>query len=303
MGRISQMRRFPMVLLLGVLVSAVAADSRDDLLSELDYLHYFDRNEEILELLDQQRPANDYERGQLLWRRGRAMLSIADLSNWEGTMSDAEALALLEESDAIALKAVELVPEEAKAHMWRAAGIGRRGLLRGVLSSLFLASEVRDHATLALEYDPTLPEAYYVLGQLYRELPRWPISFGNNDYAVSLSRSSVAFYEEILATGTVPVQYYDHYTQLAHSLWTRNSNLRQRVRRWERAREEYGRAETALERGFHFEGTQPRPRTTDREEALEIIRRVVRELSSVSDPRVRQRMDLAKARELLESWE
>lgn len=298
------MRYVPIVLLLlGLLLFPVAAESRDNLMDELDYLHYFDRNEEILELIDRQTPANDYERGQLLWRRARAMLSIADLSNWEGTMSDAEALALLEESDAIALKATELVPEDATAHLWRAAGIGRRGLLRGVLSSLFMASDVRDHAALAIEYDPTLPEAYYVLGQLYRELPRWPISFGNNDYAVSLARSSVAFYEETYAAGDLPVQYYDHYTQLAHALWTRNSSLRQRLRRWERARQEYEQAETALERGFHFEGMQPRPRQTDREEALDIVRRVVRELSAVREPRLRQRMDLAKARELLEAWE
>lgn len=280
-----------------------ASESWDQLVEELDTMHYFDRNQEIIDRVDRYQPENEYQRGHVLWRRARARLSLADLAHWEGSLTDDEALALIDEADRDAVQALERVPDDATAHMWRAAVIGRRGLLRGVLRSLIDASVVDEHGSRAVELDPTLPEAYYVLGQLYRELPGWPLSFGNNDYAVSLGRASVAYYEEKIAASDVPVRYYDHYTQLAHSLWVRNNSVRQRERRVSRAAADFRAAGTNMERAFNFEGTVRVPNQTDREEALALVRRVVRELSAVSSPRVRQRMDLAKARELLESWE
>lgn len=288
--------------LLFTTATAIAADEWQELLDELDLLHHFDENERILSLLDAHTPANERERGHLLWRRARAQVSHADLSNWDGVMSDADAIALLEEAETNADRAIEFLNDEADPWFWRAAATGLRGQLRGVLNSLFLASDVRDYATRALEYDADHPEVYYLLGQLYRELPGWPISFGNKDYAVSLARRAVILYEELQAAGETPVKYYDHYTQLAHALWERNYNTRRRERWRSDAASDYRSARSPLERGFYFDGTVPISDRTDREEALEIVRWVVGELSRVSNPRVRQRMDLSDAKELLEAW-
>jgi tetratricopeptide (TPR) repeat protein len=279
--------------------------SPGELLDELDRLHYYDRNEELLRIIDTQRPRTSVERGRLLWRQARARVAIAELSVWEGTMSEEEAIALLEEAEALADEAIRILPDEADPRFWRAAATGLRGLLRGVLNSLFLASDVRDYAVEAIERNESLAEGYYLLGQVYRELPGWPISFGNNDYAVSFSRRSIALYEEKRVTGEVPVDYHDHYIQLAMALWNRNNSMARRDRRRNSMVSDYREASTAFERGQYFEGATELPRRSDREEAMEVLRSVIARLSSIpdSDRRVRHRMDLDEALSLLADWE
>ncbi len=282
------------------------ADVQDDapeaLLERLDYYHHFDRHEDVLDLLDRQSPVIRSVRGELLWRRARALVATVDLGTWEGSIERSRGIAMLEEAESYARDAMNLLPDRAEPYFWVAAAMGKRGELRGVLNSLFMASDIRDYAADALERDEEQAEVYYLLTQVYRQLPRWPVSFGNNDYAVSLARRSVALYEAIQDAGEAPVQYYDHYTQLAHALWERNSNVRQRNRWVDRAASDFEAAGSALERGFYFEGTLEIPQKTDRDEARAILDRVIRELSAIPDPRLRYRMDLAEARELRDSW-
>ena len=279
--------------------------SAGEILEELDRLHFHDRNEEILRIIDSHQSRTSVDRGPLLWRQARARVSKAELSVWEGTMSEEEAIAFLEGAEEMADEAIRLLPGEAEPRFWRAAATGLRGLMRGVLNSLFLASDVRDHAVEAIERDQSLAEGYYLLGQVYRELPGWPISFGNNDYAVSLSRRSIALYEEKRATGEVPVDYHDHYIQLAEALWNRNNSMARRDRRRNSMVSDFREASTAFDRGRYFEGAIGLPRRSDREEALEVLREVVERLSSIPDSerRVRHRMDLDEALTLLADWE
>ncbi|SIQ28307.1 hypothetical protein SAMN05920897_106115 [Alkalispirochaeta americana] len=274
-------------------------------LERIDAYHYVDDNEVVAALLEDQlsRVWEGPQRGEILWRKARSLVAVADLSLWQETMEKDEASALYDEAHSYAEMAAEFFPDHAQTHFWLAATAGRRAQLRGIFNSLFQASTVRDYLVDALERDPELAEGYYVLGQVYRELPGWPISFGSNDGAVSLGRRAIDLYEEQRAAGLVPVRYFDHYIDLATSLWTRNNSVRKRERRQNRMAEAYRTAETVLERGLAYEGIVSLKEQNDREEALEIIRWVIGELSAVESPRVRQRMDLAVARERLSSWE
>ncbi|POQ98964.1 hypothetical protein AU468_11265 [Alkalispirochaeta sphaeroplastigenens] len=314
------MKRYPLVpvcavitaaLMISLFPGALAAQTSGwdgefgEALEQIDAYHYVDDTDVVGALLEEElsRVWESTRRGELFWRKARYLVAVADLSLWQEKMERDEALALYDEAHTYAEMAAELFPDHAQPHFWLAATAGRRAQLRGIFNSLFQASTVRDHLVNALERDPELAEGYYVLGQVYRELPGWPISFGSNDGAVSLGRRAIDLYEEQREAGLVPVRYFDHYIELANSLWTRNNSSRKRERRWSRMAEAYQAAGTVLERGLAYEGTRSLKDQSDREEALALIRWVIGELSAVEDPRVRQRMDLAVARERLSSWE
>ncbi len=272
--------------------------------TELDRLHDEDRQERILALIQERLPAarSHTDSAALLWRRARAQLTLADYGRWEEALSDREAIALLREAEENAHRAMELDPPAAEPWFWKGATMGLRGQIQGVLNSLFMASDVRDYATEAINRNDRFGEAYYLLGQLYRELPGRPFSFGNREYAVSLLRMAVAVHEEEYRAGVVGARYYDNYTQLAEGLWRRNHSADRRRKRHAQAAEQYRQASTPLERGFAFEGSQPLGPGSDREEAVRLVEMVVSDLSRVRQPNTRERKDLASAQALLSQW-
>ena len=257
------MHRFLILLLLATGTAAAAADIFDD----LERLHETDQHQQILDTIEAElrTTSNRSRRAKLLWRRARAQLTLADYGHWRGDLSDRQAIALLQTAEGYADEAIELDSAAADPYFWKAATMGLRGQIRGVLNSLLMASDVRDWAEEALERNPDHTEAHYLLGQLYRELPRWPISFGDRDRAVSYLRRSVELHEREYRSSVVQVRYFDLYTQLADALWRRD------------------------DRG-------------DRDEAVELIQQVVNDLQMISDPTVRERKDLESASDLLADW-
>ncbi|TVQ26118.1 MAG: hypothetical protein EA382_05970 [Spirochaetaceae bacterium] len=267
------MRRFHpnrLILAVGVVFGLVALQATGldaELLVDLERLHEADQHEQIIRVIDRElaQLSDPNDRARLLWRKTRAELTIADHQRWVGNLTDRETIVLLEEAAAHADRAIEIAPDLADPYFWKGATIGLQGQIRGVLNSLFMASSLRDYAEKTLERDPEHAEAHYLLGQLYRELPRWPISFGDRERAVRYGRRSIELHERAYASGGVGVRYYDFYTQLAASLWRRNS------------------------RG-------------DRDEARRVLRDNLERLEALSSPTNRQRMDLESARELLTGW-
>lgn len=264
------MRRASLSLFFSLLLvaggAAVAgADADADLLARIERLHEEDQHTTILALIDVElgRVTDTRQRAELLWRKARAQLTLADYGVWRGDLSDREGIARLEDTEATAAQAIELAPDSADPYFWKSAAMGLRGQLRGVLNSLFMASDVRDYAEMALERNPNHTEAHYLLGQLYRELPRRPLSFGNRDRAVEYGRRAVQLHEHEYRTGVVGVRYYDLYTQLADSLWRRNN------------------------RG-------------DRDESIALLQSLVSDLEGIAAPTTRERKDLESARELLD---
>ncbi len=238
-----------------------------DFLSDLERLHETDGHQEILERIDSEleRVTDPTERAELLWRMTRAELTLADFGRWRGELSDREVIALLEEAASHSDRAISLAADLADPYFWKGATVGLRGQIRGVLNSLFMASDVRDYAERTLERNSDHAEAHYLLGQLYRELPGWPISFGDRERAVDYGRRAIGLHEDDYAEGRVTARYYDFYTQLAASLWRRNA------------------------RG-------------DREDAFSLLRTNIEELEALSAPTTRQRMELETAREFLTDW-
>ncbi|TVQ36861.1 MAG: hypothetical protein EA384_13415 [Spirochaetaceae bacterium] len=257
------MSRFTVLALFLLSTATVSAEPFED----LDRLHEEDRQQQVLARIEAelQTTTAHARRAELLWRKARAQLTLADYGTWSGEIPDREAIELLRIAESYADEAIQLNPDAPNPYFWKAATMGLRGQLRGVLNSLFMASDVRDYAEATLQRHPQHPEAHYLLGQLYRELPRRPLSFGNRDRAVQYGRRAVELHEREYRQGVVGVRYFDLYTQLADSLWRRNN------------------------RG-------------DRDEAVAMLRSNIADLEALRSPTTRERKDLQSARELLAAW-
>lgn len=276
----------------------------EDSLDEADELHTDERYEQALEVLeDAQREAgNDRQRAEVGWRRARTTLAMVDRDRASGAIDDSEAIERLEQGEEYAAEATDDNPRLAEAWFWQAANMGRRGQVRGVLNSLFMASDVRDLAFEAIELDEDLTEPYFLLGVMYRELPGGIISFGDDQKAVSLARLAVDRHEEDRDRGDAEDVYYNYYIELAHNLWERDWNERRRNRRHSGIRDDYRDADTNLDRAFNYEGNVNLESMSDRDEALEVLGWVIDEIEGMRSPSQGQRDELAEARELWDDW-
>lgn len=276
-----------------------------ELWSELDRHHENDEHERVVERIDSEisRASEGRERAELYWRRARAELSISDLGRYTGAVSDERALDLLEEAERFADRAIAEDPTRAQPYFWKAAAIGQRGQIQGVLNSLFMAGNVRDAAVEALERNAELGEVHFLLGQLYRELPGRPLSFGNDAYAVSFGRRAVDLHEQRYNAEDLPYRYYDYYTQLASSLRNRNWNAARRRSQANNMRRDYSSARENFEKFSKYEGAVELSSETDRQEGKAILDWVIAELEREGQLTVRQQRSLEDARELAgERW-
>ena len=158
---------------------------------------------------------------------------------------------------------------------------------------------MRDLLVEAINQDDEYPDAYYVLGILYRSVPG-VISFGNTDFAVSLGRLAVDLHEDERRRGVEDEYQHGFYIDLAEHLIARNWNAQRRTRQQESKQRRFDRADTPLDRGFNYEGTISIPQQSDREEAATILRDVIRRLEAISAPTAVDTRLLRNARELLE---
>ena len=309
--------RFLAALLPGVLLlvdlSGQTAGSVGALLEQIDELYFREEHSAALELIDSRtssrNPLDSVSGAALAWRSARSRLNRVDLELFAGLGEDAAGRELALAVDS-ARRAAEFYRrrenappyEYARALFWLAAAEGRSGQLQGVLNSLFMADDLRDLLEESIGLDPDFSNPYYVLGQLYDQLPGAPISFGNADRAVNLGRRAVALHEAARARGEVPAVFHDYYLELARHLWNRgwSRNRRESVRR--RQRSDYDSAAGALERSYYISAASELPALSDREEAETLLREAMRQLELSDTPERRREKDLAKARGLLEEW-
>ncbi|WP_068140244.1 tetratricopeptide repeat protein [Limnochorda pilosa] len=99
-----------------------------------------------------------------------------------------ERRALVEQGLVYARRAVELAPGEAETHYWHGVLQARVGEERGILQSLFMVDDVVNEMTRTLELDPNHEGAHYVLSQVYRKVPGWPLSVGDKRKALEHAR-------------------------------------------------------------------------------------------------------------------
>ena len=287
--------------LLGValIVAIAGAFALDDAaIEEADALYEDDEPQAAFDILEDalSTAGNGAERAEVLWRMSRATLDIAELEEDKGGPAE-PILAMYVSGEQYGVQAVDADPSNHLGYYWQSANIGKWGQLKGILNSLFKAGPMRDLLKQAITYDPDHADSYYVLGQMYEQVPGL-ISFGNKNFSVSLGRRSIELHEAELAAGIEDEMNHDFYVQMASHLIARNWDENKRNREQSKKERNSNNTTDTLERGWYYEGVVDIPAQSDREEAEDLLRRMITSLESISDRSDGQNRQLEEAREL-----
>lgn len=241
------------------------------------------------------------EQAELYWRAARETLNLGDAAD-DAKKPQGDILALFSEGEGYADKAIAADPQNDLGYYWKSANIGRWGQTKGILNSLFKAGPMKDLLVKELSLNSERTDPYYVLGQLYRELPGWPVSFGNIDAAVSLGRKAVDLRMTQFQAGKEKDLVYNFYNELAKTLWKRNWSAANRLAEQKNKTAKLASATTPLDKGSFYEASVTLKDVSDREEAKSLVQWVVSELQKVASRNADQNKDLQKAVDLLKGW-
>jgi len=284
------------------LQNILIADLHEDL-QKADELHKaFKYTEEKEFLLKAENNAKTSEqKAEIYWRLARVTLELGDKAEDEGAEKK-NILAIFDKGEEYAEKAIQEDPDNYVAYFWKSANIGRWGQVKGILDSLFKADPMKKLLTKAIKINPEHADSFYVLGELYDELPGFPISFGNMDYAVSFGRLSVHLNQKQVKEGSIERKYYNYYIKLAKHLHKRNWSEKKRAKNQAGKKNKYNKAKPGLKKYARFEGTLNIKAISDREEAKDIINITISELKAVENPTKTNEDDLKDAIDLEASW-
>jgi len=241
------------------------------------------------------------EQAELYWRAARETLELGDIAEKAGK-PQSDVLAVFTEGEGYADKAIAADPQNDLGYYWKSANIGRWGQVKGVLNALFKASPMRDLLVKELSLNPDRTDPYYVLGELYRELPGWPVSFGNLDAAVSLGRKAVEARQAQVESGVEKELVYNFSTELAKTLYKRNWSAATRTAEQKNKAAKLASAATPLDKGSLYEATITLKDVSDRDEARALVQWVVDELEKAPSITAPQKKDLQKAKDVLKGW-
>ncbi len=273
-----------------------------DAIAKIDDLHDQGKYEEARTLaLEGVSSANQAEKAELYWRASRETLELGDEAEDRREPKDA-ILKIFEKGQEYADLAIAANPQNNLGYYWKSSNIGRWGQIKGILNSLFKAAPMKELLVKDLSLDSSHPDAYFVLGQLYRELPGSPLSFGDSDAAVSLGRMAVDLRVQAMESGKEKELSYGYYLQLAKSLWKRNLTAVKRASGLAKKQAAWQSAATPLEKGSTYEATIQLKAGSDREEARELVSWIIAELSKIASRTAGQDDDLEEARETLAGW-
>lgn len=189
------------------------------------------------------------EQAEILWRLARVTLHIGDE---EGALKAPKntLFELYEEAQAYAEASIDLHPTP-QGYQWKASSIGRWGETKGPLNSLAKAAPMRRDLEVVINEFQDLENSnvWYVLGQLYFQLPGKPLSFGNLEAAISYTRKAI---------DTIPSDEMNpgHYLALAKMLWKRNWNASRRTSKLNTMEKDFNRSAQALplDHFWYYEG-------------------------------------------------
>jgi tetratricopeptide (TPR) repeat protein len=241
------------------------------------------------------------ERAELYWREARETLELGDVAE-KDRKPQADILALFSEGEGYADKAIAADPQNDLGYFWKSANTGRWGQVKGILDSLSKAAPMKDLLVKELSLNPERSDPYFVLGQLYREVPGWPVSFGNIDAAVSLGRKAVEMRQAQVQAGTEKELVYSFYNELAKSLYKRDWSAARRVSEQKVKAAKLAAAGTPLEKGSLYEANADLQDMSDREEAKALVQFSVNELGKLEALTAPQAKDFQKAKALLTGW-
>ncbi len=298
------MRRSMVLVLMFLLPAAVLLADFNDVVTQADDLHdqgkFADAKALLLDAVAQSQDGK--EQAELYWRISRENIELGDLAD-KGKKPQDQVLAIFEEGEGYADKAIAADPGNDLGYFWKSANIGRWGQVKGMFNALGKATDIRDLLFKVLSLNPDRSDAYFVLGQLYRELPGWPISFGNTDWAVSLGRKAVDLNLAEVAAGKEKNNSFDFSTELAKTLHNRGWSADNRRSEQKQKAEKLAVAKTAFEKGCSYEGAVELKDMSDAQEAREIIQEVISSMEQLPSPTAGQVKDLRKAKGMLKSWQ
>ena len=236
-----------LIMLIMLLVSAFYIYASFDA-SYSDSLFYAsqDYEKEYEYLLDSLEKAEEgEEKSEILWRLSRAVLTQGDMlseDDKDGRFSK------YEQAEDYARSSLE-EKENWNAYFWLSSAIGRWGQTKGPLNSLSKAPEMQEYILKVVDgYGQDYTDAYYVLALLYDQLPGWPISFGNKNYAISYMRRSLD--TQLSGRGLYLTLYYD----LSQMLYDRNWDAGKRAKEAEKMKKEYDSESILSEKMKYYEG-------------------------------------------------
>jgi len=246
------MKRVSIIVCALILISSPMFANIDNQLKEIDRLFAYDQLDDCRTMIEDTLAQTDdsIEQSELYWRLSKVILSIADELEVEGAPED-QLFALFEEGEMYADKSIDL-HENAPAYIYKASNIGRWGELKGPLNSLSKADPIRETIQYVVndlgDTDQTI--GWYVIGQLYYLLPGWPISYGNQDIAISVSRKAV---------DTIPsnMLYPGHFKALATMLWDRNWSASKRNSKIKGIEKSWKKeSKDIFEQTYYYEGSR-----------------------------------------------
>ncbi len=167
---------------------------------------------------------------------------------------------------------------------------------------LMKAKPMRDLLQTALSIYPGHAASYYVLGIMYERVPGWPLSFGDNDYAVSLARKSIDANRAEIEAGKEDEVKLTYHIELARHLHARDWSEKKRTREHGKKAERYRETNAILEKSFYYEGVVDIPEMDDGQEAVEVMRWVIDRYEAKPELSRSDREDLAEAREDFTNW-
>ena len=290
------------VCLLSLPAFVLCADFKD-IVTQADDLHdqgkYADARALLLDAVNQ--TADGKEQAELYWRASRETIELGDIAEKAKKPTD-EVLGFFVKGEGYADKAIASDPDNDLGYFWKSANVGRWGQVKGVFNALGKVPEIRDLLLKVLSINPDRSDAYFVLGQFYREPPGWPISFGNTDWAVSLGRKAIDLNKEQVQAGKERDNSYAFLKELAKTLHNRGWSAANRRSEQKHKAEKYAVAKPPFEKNCYYEGFVTLKDMSDAEEAKEIVHQVVDSMEKLPNPTANQMKDLQEAKDLLKSW-
>jgi tetratricopeptide (TPR) repeat protein len=297
------MKRLTVLLFVALIAAPLLQADFQEVLAEADRLYKQDEYEQSRAFLEASlgEAAGGQEQSQLYWRLARTWLDLGDQAEDKGVKGEA-LLAFFAKGEELAQKGIELDPEDYLAYYWKCANIGRWGQVKGIFNALGKAKPMRDLLQKTLSIRPDHSDSYYVLGQLYEQVPGAPLSFGDKDWAVSLGRKSVDLRAEQVSSGQEEELNYDFYTELGKHLRDRNWSAARRLKEQKKKEAPYAAKTDPMEKNFYYEVAVTLKDVSDRQEALELVSWAAQQLQDLPQRTRSQKDDLKEAQELLAAW-
>ena len=238
-----------MLILAGCMLSAAFDANKSDDLFYHEEAFEEDRDY-LLEALDG--AESDSERAAILWRLSRTTLYLTD--GIDEDSKDAR-LAGYGEAEEYADESLAL-EETADGYHWKASAIGRIGQVNGPLNSLSKAKPMRALIEkVQNDFNADMSDAWYVISLLYNQLPGGPISFGNDDYAISYIRRCIDTQDNANRLNLT------NYLELATQLYDRGWSASKRAKELDKMKADYEAETVPTEKMKYYEGRDGRNTT------------------------------------------